>query len=171
MKIYTRRGDKGKTSLINEVEVSKSDERIELLGTIDELSSFIGFAKVVVEEDYKEDLSEIQKELMFIMAGIADGDNPMYQVDEDEIRALEDKIDEIEDSFEREKKLVLYGDNETSARLDLARMAARKAERYFWKIQKEYNLDLLAIQYMNRLSDYLYILARFEDYKKNKKSC
>ena len=165
MKIYTRRGDKGKTSLINEIEVSKSDERIELLGTIDELSSFIGFAKVVVDDELKQELSDIQKELMFIMAGIADGDNPMYQVDEDEIHALEEKIDQVEASFEREKKLVLYGDNEVSARLDLARVAARKAERYFWKIQKEYDLDILAIQYMNRLSDYFYILGRFEDYK------
>ncbi len=165
MKIYTRKGDRGKTSLINEVEVSKSDERIELLGTIDELSSFIGFAKAAVDEELKQELSAIQKELMFIMAGIADNENPMYQVDEDEIHALEEKIDKIEDSFEREKKLVLYGDNEVSARLDLARMAARKAERYFWKIQKEYNLDILAIQYMNRLSDYFYILGRFEDYK------
>ena len=65
MKIYTRKGDKGKTSLINEVEVSKSDERIELLGTIDELSSFIGFAKVVVDDELKQELSSIQKELMF----------------------------------------------------------------------------------------------------------
>ncbi len=171
MKIYTKRGDKGKTSLINEIEVSKADERIELLGTLDELSTAIGFAKVIMEDTKKDDLSSIQKELMFIMAGIADADNPMYQVDEDEIHALEIKIDELENSFEREKKLILYGECETSARLDLARVAARKAERYFWKIQKEYNLDILAIKYMNRLSDYFYILARFEDYKKNKKSC
>ena len=167
MKIYTRRGDKGKTSLINEIEVSKADERIELLGTIDELSAAIGFAKVIMEDSVKEDLSSIQKELMFIMAGIADVDNPMYQVDEDEIHALENKIDELENNFEREKKLVLYGDCEKSARLDLARVSARKAERYFWKIQKEYNLDILATRYMNRLSDYFYILARFEDSKKN----
>lgn len=165
MKIYTKKGDKGKTSLINEVEVSKSDERIELLGTIDELSVSIGFAKVLLEDSIKNELSAIQKELMFIMAGIADKNNPMYQVDEDDIHALENKIDKIENSFEREMKLVLYGDCEASARLDLARVAARKVERYFWKIQKEYNLDILAIQYMNRLSDYLYILARFEDYK------
>lgn len=171
MKIYTKRGDKGKTSLINEVEVSKADERIELLGTLDELSTAIGFAKVMMEDSIKEDLSSVQKELMFIMAGIADIDNPMYQVDEDEIHSLEIKIDELENSFERENKLILYGECETSARLDLARVAARKAERYFWKIQKEYNLDILAIKYMNRLSDYFYILARFEDYKKNKKSC
>ena len=166
MKVYTRRGDKGKTSLINEVEVSKSDKRIELLGTIDELSAAIGFAKVVMTKEVKEELSSIQKELMFIMAGIADNNNAMYQVDEDEIHVLEEKIDNIESQFEREKKLVLYGECEESARLDLARVAARKAERYFWKIQKEYNLDILAIQYMNRLSDYFYVLARFEDSKK-----
>ena len=166
MKIYTRKGDKGKTSLINETEVLKSDERIELLGTIDELSSFIGFAKVILSDELKEELSAIQKELMFIMAGVADVDNPMYQVDEEEIHLLEKKIDDIENSFSREKKLILYGECESSARLDLARAAARKAERIFWKIQKEYNLDLYAIQYMNRLSDYFYVLARFEDSKK-----
>lgn len=165
MKVYTRKGDRGKTSLIDEVEVSKSDERIELLGLIDELTATIGLAKVLLEEEQKNELSSIQKELMFIMAGIADIDNPMYQVDEDEITELEKKIDELESSFEREKKLVLCGGCETSARLDMARVAARKAERHFWRIQKEYSLDLLAIQYMNRLSDYFYILARFEDYK------
>ena len=165
MKIYTRRGDKGKTSLINEIEVSKSDDRIELLGTIDELNVAIGFAKVIMDLETKEELSSIQKELMFIMAGIADTTNPMYQVDEEEIYALEKKIDSLENEFEREKKLVLYGGCESSARLDLARVAARKAERIFWKVQKDYEVDILAIQYMNRLSDYFYILARFEDYK------
>lgn len=171
MKIYTKKGDKGKTSLINEVEVSKTDERIELLGILDELSCYIGSAKLLLSDEIKEELSSIQKELMFIMAGVADVDNPMYQVDEEQINILEEKIDNIENSFKRENKLVLYGECETSVRLDIARAAARKAERCFWKSYKEYNLDLHAIQYMNRLSDYLYILARFEDYKKNKKSC
>lgn len=166
MKIYTKKGDKGKTSLINEVEVSKTDERIELLGILDELNCYIGSAKLLLSDEVKEELSSIQKELMFIMAGIADTDNPIYQVEEDQIIILEERIDNIENSFSREKKLVLYGECEKSVRLDIARAVARKAERYFWKVQKEYNLDLHAIQYMNRLSDYLYILARFEEYKK-----
>lgn len=166
MKIYTKKGDKGKTSLINEVEVSKTDERIELLGILDELNCYIGSAKLLLPSETKEELSSIQKELMFIMAGIADIDNPIYQVEEEQINTLEEKIDNIENNFSRDKKLVLYGECEESVRLDIARAAARKAERYFWKIHKEYNLDLHAIQYMNRLSDYLYILARFEEYKK-----
>lgn len=171
MKVYTKKGDKGKTSLIDEIEVSKTDERIELLGILDELSCYIGSAKLLLSDEVKEELSGIQKDLRFIMAGVADAENPIYQVEEEQISMLEDKIDDIENSFVREKKLILYGECEESVRLDIARAVARKAERCFWKVYQEYSLDLHAIQYMNRLSDYLYILARFEDSKKNKKSC
>lgn len=166
MKIYTKKGDKGKTSLIDEIEVSKTDRRIELLGMIDEASCYIGHAKLLLSEEFKEKLTDIQKELLFIMAGIADSDNPIYQVEEEQIIQIEENIDEIEKVFLREKKLIIYGECESSARLDIARAAVRKVERYFWKVSKEYDVDLHAIQYMNRLSDYLYVLARYEDENK-----
>lgn len=173
MSIYTKHGDKGITSLINEAIVSKADDRIELLGIIDELSSYIGFAKVMLEEPTKNKLSEIQKDLIIIMSGVADAANPDYFISEKKIKNMEEEIDYIENSFSRKKEFILYGDCELSSRLDLARAITRKTERYFVKVSLNRKIDLNAIKYINRLSDYFYILARYVDYKntlkKNKK--
>ena len=166
MSIYTKSGDKGVTSIISEESISKADDRIELLGTIDELSSFIGFAKVMTEEEIKKMLSEIQMDLIIIMAGIADMNNSDYIVEDKKIKKLEKEIDKIEESFKREKEFVLYGKCELSARLDLARAVARRAERCLARVNLSYKLNTNTTIYMNRLSDFFYILARFEDSKK-----
>ncbi len=168
MKLYTKKGDSGMTSLMNGVQVSKTDDRVELLGTIDELSSHIGLAKILLSEDSKKELSSIQESLITIMAGIADPRNLNFKVKEEQITYIEEQIDKIENSFPREKKFILYGGCESSARLDIARAVARRAERRFRKVELHYGVDLKAMQYMNRLSDYLYILARYEDYKAKK---
>ena len=81
---------------------------------------------------------------------------------------MKSQIDKIENAFPREKKFILYGDCEASARLDVARSVARRAERCFKRVELQYHVDKKAMQYMNRLSDYLYIMARYEDYKENK---
>ncbi len=164
MKLYTKTGDGGTTSLMNGVRVSKSDDRIELLGTIDELSSHMGLAKVVADDTVKETLSKIQSELIGIMAGIADPRDVKYKVKQEQIAFLEKEIDRIEGSFEREMKFVLYGGCEASARLDVARAVARRAERCFRKVSLRYGADVNALQYVNRLSDFLYISARYADY-------
>lgn len=164
MSIYTKRGDGGKTSLTNGIGVSKADERIELLGTIDELSSAIGLAKVIGKEELPERLSHIQRELIQIMAGVADSRNPQYHISQDEVAALEQQIDHLEGAFPRAKEFVLYGGCELSARLDMARAIARRAERRFHKVARSYGADACALQYMNRLSDYLYMAARYSDY-------
>lgn len=164
MSIYTKRGDSGTTSLMNGISVSKSDDRIELLGTIDELNSVIGLAKVISEDSLHEHLSKIQKRLMQIMAGIADPRNLDYRCHKEEILALEELIDHMEASFPRAKEFVLYGGCELSARLDMARAVARRAERRFRKVAQYYGADPKAMQYLNRLSDYLYVAARYSDY-------
>ena len=155
MKLYTKQGDGGMSSLMHGVKVSKSDERLELLGTIDELNSHIGLAKVVAEPQLKEKLSLLQQELMTLMAGIA---------------RMETEIDEMEATFERVKRFVLYGGCECSARLDLARAVARRAERVFQRVYQRYGADLMAKKYLNRLSDYLYMLARFADHQNAEKA-
>lgn len=165
MSIYTKKGDSGKTTLMNGGSISKSDDRIELLGTIDELNSAIGLAKVLTEEAEKEKLSLIQRELMQIMAGIADPRNRAYRVNEDQIKSLESQIDHMESSFQRAKEFVLYGGCELSARLDMARAIARRAERRFQKVSQFYGVDPKALQYVNRLSDYLYVMARYADHR------
>ena len=165
MNIYTKTGDGGSTSLGNGVRVLKSDERIELLGTIDELSSHMGLAKVAAPAELKAQLSQIQKELIGIMAGIASPGDRQYKVKPEQVACLEAEIDRIENSFPRLKEFVLYGGCELSARLDVARAVARRAERCFKRVANRYSADALAMQYMNRLSDFLYVSARYVDYR------
>ena len=145
MKVYTKQGDGGMTSLMNGIRVSKWDERVELLGTLDELNSHIGLVKAATkgDGDLPERLSKIQRELMSMMAQVA----------------------APSDAFPRKKEFVLYGGCELSARLDVARAVARRAERRFHKVAKCYRIDANALKYMNRLSDYLYIEARYADYQ------
>lgn len=169
MSIYTRAGDFGITSLIEENSVSKADERIDFIGNVDELDSYIGFSKVIGDEKIKEKLSSIQKTLHIIMAGVADPKNKSYKIEEKQILDMEKEIDEIEYSFSRKKEFVLYGECEISARLDIARTVTRRVERKFVKMSSSFKVDLKALQYVNRLSDYLYILARKEEYKEETK--
>lgn len=165
MKIYTKKGDNGRTSLLNGSGVLKTDDRIELLGTIDELSSQIGLAKVLAEHPMKDELSHIQRNLIQIMAGIADSMKREYKFDDKETETMEEWIDRMEDAFPRAKEFVLYGGCEQSARLDVARAVARRAERQFCRAAKHYVTDKKAMKYINRLSDYLYVCARYMDDK------
>ena len=165
MNIYTKKGDHGRTSLLNGNGVLKTDDRIELLGTIDELSSQIGLAKVLAEGSMKEELSQIQRTLMKIMSGTADAMKREYKMDDKETESLETWIDRMEESFPREKDFVLYGGCEQSARLDVARAVARRAERQFYRTARHFATDRRAMTYINRLSDYLYVCARFMDYQ------
>jgi len=164
MKIYTMTGDRGYTSLLNNSRVSKSDDRIELLGSIDELSSHLGLAKVVAGETLKEDISMIQSTLIKLMAGVASCGSSQYNL-KDEVSVLEQKIDAVEASFPRDKEFVLFGGCELSARLDVARAVARRAERQMCRTLRYYKVDSEAQKYINRLADYLYVCARNADYE------
>jgi len=170
MKIYTKIGDGGSTSLATGVRVLKSDDRIELLGTIDELSSHMGLAKVVAPAEMKEQLSKLQQELIGIMAGVANPRERKYKVTTEQIDWMEAEIDRMEDAFPRVKKFILYGGCELSARLDVARAVARRAERCFKRSANRYGADAAAMKYMNRLSDFLYVSARYADYLEEQKA-
>ena len=99
------------------------------------------------------------------MAALADLSNDTYKIDFEKIVEMEEKIDFIERSFQRQKGFVLYGGCESSARLDMARAFARKCERYMVKLNQTYIIDENIMRYMNRLSDYLYMMARYQDNK------
>lgn len=170
MNIYTKKGDNGRTSLLRGGDVLKTDDRIELLGTIDELNSQIGLAKVLAEGEMKQELSHIQRNLIQIMSGIADSMKREYKLDAKETESLEQAIDQMESAFPRQKEFVLYGGCESSARLDVARSVARRAERQFYRTARHFITDKKAMQYINRLSDYLYICARYMDYKNENKA-
>ena len=165
MKIYTMTGDGGYTSLLNNSRVSKTDDRIELLGSIDELSSHLGLAKVAADTAFKEDISKIQSTLIKLMASVASNASSQYALSCNDVKFLESKIDEMENGFERSKGFVLYGGCELSARLDVARAVARRAERAYCRALRFHHLDSNSQKYLNRLADYLYVCARCADYK------
>lgn len=164
-KIYTKSGDNGTTSLMKIQNVPKDDDRVELLGAIDELTSNIGIVKTMeVKEETKEQLIHIQENLMTIMAGIADSYNQEYKLKEEAIVELESKIDGMEEVFPRQKKFVLPGENPVSAQLDVTRTVARRAERWMTSVDRKFGVDKNAKRYLNRLADYLYVTARYMDY-------
>lgn len=169
MKLYTKTGDDGTTGMLSGSRIRKSDDRIELIGTIDELNSHLGLVKTAAEGKMRLVLEKIQRDLMVIMSGISDPNNRNYRITEDRVEELEAEIDRIEQLFERKKGFVLYGGCELSARLDVARAVARRADRRFAKVRDVYGVHFISMEYMNRLADFLYIYARYADYLEEQK--
>lgn len=166
-KIYTKKGDTGMTSLMRNQNVFKDDDRVELLGAIDELTSNIGVIKTLgIDDEVRSQLTHIQENLMTVMAGVADSYNHEYKFKLEKIEELEKEIDRVEGLFPREKKFVLPGENPISAQLDVARTVARRAERWMVSVDRKFGVDKYAKSYLNRLADYLYVVARYYDYKK-----
>lgn len=170
MSLYTKQGDHASSSLMHQKFISKADDRFEILGTLDELSSHLGLAKCISSNTQKEQLTLIQRDLMTIMAKIADPYSREYNTKEDRISWLEDNIDRLESSFDRVKEFVLPGGCEQSARLDVARTVARRAERRYVAMGRSHGMEKSAAKYLNRLSDFLYILARYADFESEQKS-
>ena len=166
MKIYTKTGDAGTTSLVHTKNIAKSDDRVEVMGTIDELTSHIGLIKTKIQDEKVISfLEEIQHTLMTVMAGIADSYNMKYKLKDDESEKLEKEIDRLEALFDRPKQFILPGENPVSAQIDVTRTVARRAERCLSQVSIKFGSDTGAKRYMNRLADYLYVLARYYDAK------
>ena len=164
MSIYTKGGDKGTTSLVHTKNVSKSDDRIQLEGTIDELTSHIGVVKTMVsDKDTIRFLEKIQETLITVMAGVADPYNREYKINDDKTELLEEEIDRLEALFNRPKQFILPGACRLSAEIDVTRTVARRAERALAAVSVKFGSDTGTKKYMNRLADYLYVLARYED--------
>lgn len=166
MKIYTKKGDSGFTDLLNGERVSKADERIELLGSIDEFTSFLGIAKVHIKnEEIANIIHEIQQKLIVFMAAIADGKSDTWFIEDKDIFKIENFIDEYEEKFPREKKFVVPGGSKVSAYMDTARTLARKTERSLTIVSEKYIINDNLKKYINRISDLLYLLARYLDFE------
>lgn len=166
MNIYTKNGDGGMTSLIHASNIPKSDCRIELVGTLDELNSHIGLIKSEIgRQDIIERLTNIQNHLMTVMAGIADPHNMKYRLKPEETEELEGEIDRLVSLYDQKKgfAFVLPGGNPLSAKIDVARTVARRGERKLSTVSIKYGSDANAKKYLNRLADYLYALARYMD--------
>lgn len=171
MNIYTKNGDKGTTSLIHTKNISKSDDRINLVGTIDELTSNLGLIKTLLRECPAEEyqtqavqmLEEVQEKLILVMAGVADPYKKDYRIDQTLTEKLEAQIDRLEAEFDRPKEFILPGKTKLSAQIDIARTVARRAERALAQVSVKFGADNGAKGLMNRLADYLYVLARYVD--------
>ena len=163
MSIYTANGDKGTTNLVHTKNVSKSDDRIQLVGTIDELSSHLGLIKTMMSEaDDIRFIENIQRTLNAVCSGVADPFNREFRTEDDRTGQLEEEISRLEGLFHYPKEEnILPGSSRLSAELDIARAVARRAERDLAAVSVKFGADNGAKKYMNRLSDYLYVMARY----------
>lgn len=165
MKIYTKGGDRGTTSLVQTKNISKSDDRVQCVGTMDELTSQIGLVKTMLTDAQETGfLEKIQRTLITVMAGVADPFKKDYHIDDSAAQELEAEIDRLELLFQRPKEFILPGTCRLSAQIDVARTVARRAERSLALVSVRYGADNGSKKYMNRLADYLYILARYHDH-------
>lgn len=165
LKIYTRTGDKGQTSLYDNTRVSKDDIRVESYGTIDELNASLGLAKQYLKEPkLKLQIDHIQR-LLFNVAGelaMIDGTGFPERIGEAEVEALEKDIDAFLDILGRDQtfRFVVPGSNIASAALHVARTVCRRAERRIITLSGEAAVSPVLMRFVNRLADYIYTLAR-----------
>jgi cob(I)alamin adenosyltransferase len=159
-KIYTKTGDTGETGLYGGARVPKYHPRVEAYGTVDELNSYIGLVRDLMEApQYLSVLKEIQDRLFTIGAVLAsDPEKNMMTPDlkETDIQLLENQIDSMESALPDLKNFILPGGHPTVSYCNIARTVCRRAERLVVAL----NVDPLSIIYLNRLSDYLFVLGR-----------
>ncbi|GAB2559905.1 cob(I)yrinic acid a,c-diamide adenosyltransferase [Spirosoma aerophilum] len=166
MKIYTKTGDKGQTALIGGRRVSKSDLRIDAYGTVDELNSWIGLVRdQPVNLERRDLLKEIQDRLFTIGSELATDpekapQRAMPAIIPDDVSLLEQAMDTMDAELPELRAFVLPGGHESVSFCHLARTVCRRAERLIITLNDESVVDELVIQYINRLSDYLFVLSR-----------
>jgi len=172
MKIYTKTGDKGQTSLLSGKRVDKNHLRIESYGTIDELNSWIGLIKDGADEGYDVQLTSIQNELFTIGSQLANDPDNKYEIPDlnfESITRLENEIDAMSENLSEMRNFILPGGHTLVSHAHIARCVCRRAERRMVELEKEVEIKPHLIKYINRLSDYLFILSReFSRVKKAK---
>ena len=167
MEVYTGYGDKGMTDLSHTKNVSKSDDRICLMGSIEELLSHIGLVRALIGDgDIVRMLEKISETLKKITDGVSDPYNREFKVSEDRTELLEEEIGRMKEIFSGERLPILPGDSRVAAEIDVTRAVARRAERELALVSVKFGSDTGAKKYMNRLSDYFYVLARYVDVAK-----
>jgi len=165
MKIYTKKGDKGKTQLLGGSMVDKNHIKLECYGTIDELNSFIGnIYDQEISAFHKEILFDIQNQLFNLGSIISfDGEKDKIQLPNitiQNIKMIEKAIDKMEEELPMLKAFILPSGHPIASKCHIARTVCRRAERNLVALIQEEAINNLHIQYLNRLSDYLFVLAR-----------
>ena len=163
MKIYTKTGDKGETSLFGGERVPKHHARIHAYGTIDELNSFVGLIKDQdINDEYKKILLKIQETLFSLGSHLATKDEKMIsmlpELQEENIEELEKEIDSMDKELPQMKSFILPGGHTIVSYIHVARSICRRAERELHEVDEEVNP--IIHKYVNRLSDYFFTLAR-----------
>lgn len=165
-KIYTKTGDKGETSLIGGTRVPKYHDRIEAYGTVDELNSYLGLIRDhEIENCHKKTLNRIQECLFVIESSLATDTSVIIErklpnIKDSDIQLLEVEIDKMNESLPALTNFILPGGNLLSSHCHVARTICRRAERVTLKLSKTNKVEELDLKYLNRLSDFLFVLAR-----------
>ncbi len=174
LKIYTRTGDKGTTSLIGGTKVPKSHLRIEAYGTVDELNAHIGLCRdLITDEQVRGLLREIQDRLFTVGSSLAcdpekESGLKIPDLKEEDITLLEKDIDRMNEEIPPMKNFVLPGGHVTVSQLHIARCVCRRAERHCVQLQQaQSEVEPIIIKYLNRLSDHLFVLSRYLTHQLN----
>ncbi len=165
MKIYTKTGDKGETSLLGGVRVPKHHLRIEAYGTTDELNAYIGYCRSCFSEQAVLDtLAGIQDRIFTLGSHLASDPKSRMIVPDlaaSDIEHLEAEMDRMEEVLPELKNFILPGGSKEAAMIHVARCVCRRAERLVSQLKEEAEVESLILQYLNRLSDYLFVLGRY----------
>ena len=170
-KIYTRTGDDGTTGLVDGSRIAKSDALMAAIGDVDEANSWVGMAAAALDADSDEAamLARIQNEMFDLGADLATPPDIQFgfgphemalRIVPSQIARLEDEIDRMNDALDALKSFILPGGTEAAARLHLARAVTRRAERAAVAAGATRDLNPIALNYLNRLSDHLFVLTR-----------
>ncbi len=167
MKIYTKSGDKGQTSLLGGLRVSKNHVRINAYGTVDELNAFLGLTSdLEINNERKAFIRLIQFRLFTVGSSLAaqPGKDKVFKPDleDDDILSLEKEIDRMNGLLHPMKNFIIPGGHQLVSNTHVARTVCRRAERLVVKLSELENVEEIVVRYLNRLSDYLFVLARMQ---------
>lgn len=163
MKIYTRTGDNGKTSLLSGKRVDKHDKRIVAYGSVDELNSLMGIVRDFSPKKYKNEIFRIQNKLMIIASQLSNDKNykNIPNISKKDTEFLENAIDRMTIELDPLKNFIIPGGNKLVSFTHLARCVCRRAEVNITELKEKEDLNREILLFINRLSDYLFTLARF----------
>ena len=170
MKIYTKTGDQGKTSLLGGTRVLKSNDRINAYGTVDEFNSFLGLVSDLdSDEKRKIFIRNIQSRLFTVGSSLAAENDRAKDfkpdLTEDDIFVLEKSIDEMNEILPVMKNFIIPGGHQLVSTTHIARTICRRAERLVIQLSESEEIEEIIIRYLNRLSDYLFVLARMQGHE------
>ena len=165
---YTRTGDEGKTSLIGGLRVAKYDDRVEAYGTVDELSAFIGvlYDQEGVTAEMRAVLDVVQNKLFTIESHFALDENSEVKkmipvLNADDVAYMEHEIDVMNAQLPELRSFVIPGGNLKASYAHVCRTVCRRVERQGWRLASQHSIDPLDLKYLNRLSDYFFVLSRY----------